>query len=133
MGVQPATGALLTGAIAVLVLGTLRVNGITGGGYDTLREALLGHLPLLVLLVLCVAKTASTLLSYSSGGAGGAILGGAIGGGKGALIGGILGAVGGFAGDRLTKGENAEVKSGTEFGVYLNRSISLPKFTEVNQ
>ncbi|MFL6374288.1 MAG: hypothetical protein ACJ73D_06450 [Pyrinomonadaceae bacterium] len=61
---------------------------------------------------------------------GGAILGGAIGGGKGALIGGLLGAAGGFAGDRLTKGPDAEVKSGTQFGVYLNQGISLPRFGE---
>ena len=70
---------------------------------------------------------------YGGGGAaGGAILGGAIGGGKGAIIGAILGGAGGIAAERLTKGEDAEVKSGTEFGVYLNQSISLPKFSEVN-
>ena len=70
------------------------------------------------------------LIFIGGGAAGGAVLGGAIGGGKGALIGGILGAVGGLAGERLTKGEDAEVKSGTEFGVYLNQSISLPRFNE---
>ena len=43
--------------------------------------------------------------------------GAAIGGGKGALIGGLLGAGGGFLGERYTKGEEATVKSGTEFGV----------------
>ncbi len=61
---------------------------------------------------------------------GGMVLGGAIGGGKGALIGGLLGAAGGFAGDRLTKGPEAEVKSGTQFGVYLNQGISMPRFGE---
>lgn len=71
------------------------------------------------------------LIFIGGGAAGGAILGGAIGGGKGALIGGILGGLGGLAGERLTKGEDAEVKSGTEFGVYLNQSISLPKFNEI--
>ena len=70
------------------------------------------------------------LIFIGGGAAGGAILGGAFGGGKGALIGGILGAVGGLAGERLTKGEEAEVRSGTEFGVYLNQSISMPKFAE---
>ncbi|MBV9214691.1 MAG: hypothetical protein JO053_00825 [Acidobacteria bacterium] len=65
------------------------------------------------------------------GAAGGAILGGAFGGPKGALIGGLLGAGGGFLGDKLLKGEEAEVRSGTEFGVYLNQAISLPKFAEV--
>ena len=71
------------------------------------------------------------IIFIGGGGAGGAILGAAIGGGKGALIGGILGAAGGLLGERLTKGEEAEVKSGTEFGVYLNRSISLPRYAAV--
>ncbi len=71
------------------------------------------------------------IIFIGGGAAGGAILGGLIGGGKGALIGGILGGLGGLAGERLTKGEDAEVKSGTEFGVYLNRSVSLPKFGAV--
>lgn len=72
------------------------------------------------------------LIFIGGGAAGGAVLGGAIGGGKGALIGGLLGAGAGLLGERLTKGEDAEVKSGTEFGVYLNQAISLPKFNEVN-
>lgn len=72
------------------------------------------------------------VIFIGGGGAGGAILGAAVGGGKGALIGGLLGAGAGFLGDRLTKGEEAEVRSGTEFGVYLNRSISLPRYAEVN-
>lgn len=71
------------------------------------------------------------IIFIGGGGAGGAILGAAIGGGKGALIGGILGAAGGFLGEKLTKGEEAQVKSGQEFSVYLNQSISLPKFAEV--
>lgn len=71
------------------------------------------------------------LIFIGGGTAGGAVLGAAIGGGKGALIGGLLGAGGGFLGDRLTKGSEAEVKSGTEFGIYLNQAISLPKFAEV--
>ena len=70
---------------------------------------------------------------YGGGAAGGAILGAAIGGGKGALIGGLLGAGGGFLGERFTKGEEAKVESGTEFTVYLNRAVSLPKFAEANQ
>ncbi len=72
------------------------------------------------------------IIFIGGGAAGGAVLGGAIGGGKGALIGGILGAGAGLLGERFTKGEDAEVKSGTEFGVYLNQSISMPKFNEVN-
>lgn len=70
---------------------------------------------------------------YGGGAAGGAILGAAIGGGKGALIGGLLGAGGGFLGERFTKGEEAKVESGTEFSVYLNRAVSLPRFAEANQ
>lgn len=64
------------------------------------------------------------------GGVGGAVLGGAIGGGKGALIGGIIGGVGGLIAETQTKGEEAKVKSGTEFGVHLNQSVALPRFVE---
>jgi hypothetical protein len=70
------------------------------------------------------------LIFIGGGGAGGAVLGGALGGGKGALIGGIIGAVAGGITENQTKGGDAEVRSGTEFGVYLNQSISLPKFAE---
>jgi hypothetical protein len=72
------------------------------------------------------------VIFIGGGAAGGAILGAAIGGGKGALIGGLLGAGGGFLGDRYTKGKDAEVASGTEFGVILNQGITLPKFAEIN-
>lgn len=70
------------------------------------------------------------VIFIGGGGAGGAVIGAAIGGGKGALIGGILGAGGGYLGERFTKGPEAEVKSGTEFGVYLNQAIALPRFAE---
>lgn len=70
------------------------------------------------------------VIFIGGGGAGGAILGAAIGGGKGAVIGGLLGAGAGLLGERFTKGENAEVKSGTEFGIYLNQAVSLPRFVE---
>lgn len=72
------------------------------------------------------------IIFIGGGGAGGAVLGGAIGGGKGALIGGLIGAGAGLLGERMTKGEDAEVRSGTEFGVILNQGISLPRFAEVN-
>jgi len=72
------------------------------------------------------------IIFIGGGGAGGAVLGGAIGGGKGAVIGGIAGALGGLIAEKSTKGEEADVKSGTEFGVILNQAISLPKFIEVN-
>jgi hypothetical protein len=72
------------------------------------------------------------IIFIGGGGAGGAVLGGAVGGGKGAVIGGIAGALGGLIAEKSTKGEEAEVKSGIEFGVILNQAISLPKFVEVN-
>lgn len=72
------------------------------------------------------------VIFIGGGGAGGAILGAAVGGGKGALIGGLIGAGAGFLGERFTKGEEAEVKSGTTFGVYLNQAASFPRFVEVN-
>ena len=72
------------------------------------------------------------LIFIGGGTAGGAILGAAIGGGRGALIGSILGAGGGYLGQKLTKGPEAEVPVGTEFGVYLSQGISLPRFAEVN-
>lgn len=70
------------------------------------------------------------IIFIGGGGAGGAILGGIIGGGKGALIGGIIGAAGGLLGERVTKGEEATVKAGTEFGVYLNQDVYLPRYSE---
>lgn len=70
------------------------------------------------------------VIFYGGGAAGGALLGAAIGGGKGAIIGGLLGAGGGFLGERYTKGEEAEVVSGTEFGIHINRAFTLPKFAE---
>ncbi|QYO67299.1 LysM peptidoglycan-binding domain-containing protein [Leptolyngbya sp. 7M] len=73
------------------------------------------------------------VIFIGGGGAGGAILGGAIGGGKGALIGGIIGAGAGLLGERLTKGEEAEVKSGAEFGIYLNQPVTLPRYAAVEE
>lgn len=70
------------------------------------------------------------IIFIGGGGAGGAILGGIIGGGKGAIIGGIIGAAGGLLGERITKGEEATVKGGTEFGVYLNQDVYLPRYSE---
>ena len=71
------------------------------------------------------------VIFIGGGGVGGAVLGGAIGGPKGALIGGLLGAGAGLLGERYTKGEEAQVRAGTEFGVYLNQAISLPRYKEV--
>jgi hypothetical protein len=70
------------------------------------------------------------VIFIGGGGAGGAVLGGAIGGGLGAAIGAGAGALGGFILEKRTKGEEATVKANTEFSVYLNKAVSLPKFVE---
>ncbi len=68
---------------------------------------------------------------FIGGGAGvGAVIGAATGGGLGAAIGAGAGAGAGILADIFIKGEEATVKSGTEFGVRLNKAISLPKFVE---
>lgn len=65
-------------------------------------------------------------VAYVGGGTvGGAVLGGAIGGGKGAGIGAIIGAGAGVAGVMLTKGNEAEIRSGTEIGMVTNRPITF--------
>lgn len=51
---------------------------------------------------------------------------GAIAGGKGAGIGAGVGAGLGIAGAYFSKGKEAVVKPGTEFGVVLNQSVTLP-------
>jgi hypothetical protein len=63
------------------------------------------------------------------GAATGAIIGAIAGGGKGAAIGAILGGGLGTGARVYEKEKEAEVKSGTEFGVILNRSVSLPAST----
>ena len=73
------------------------------------------------------------IIFIGGGGVGGAVLGGAVGGGKGALIGAIIGGVGGAIAENQTKGRDAEVKSGTEFGVILNQPVSMPKYVEPQQ
>lgn len=103
---QPALGGLGTGALAVLVAVGVGRTGVTGGGYATLVEALHGGLLLRTLAVLCVAKGLATILSYSSGGAGGifapslfvgAMLGGLVGHADVALFGHEEATVGAFA------------------------------------
>jgi len=74
-------------------------------------------------------KTSHRNVKFIGGGAaGGAVIGALAGGGTGALIGGAIGAGTGFVGSKLSKGKDAEVKEGTQFGVYLNRNISLPEY-----
>lgn len=66
---------------------------------------------------------------FIGGGAGGgALIGAMAGGGKGMLIGGAIGAATGAVGKEVKKGNEVKVKSGTEFGVLLNRSLTLPKY-----
>jgi hypothetical protein len=74
-------------------------------------------------------KTSRRNLKFIGGGAGGgALIGALAGGGKGAAIGAGVGAGVGFIAKKLRKGSEAEVKSGTEFGVILNRPVSLPAY-----
>jgi hypothetical protein len=59
------------------------------------------------------------------GGAIGAVLGGISGGGKGAVLGGVTGAAAGVAGVLLSKGEEAQVPSGTPFGVQIKQPLII--------
>jgi hypothetical protein len=60
------------------------------------------------------------------GAATGAIIGAIAGGGKGAGIGAIIGGALGTGARVYEKEKDAEVKSGTEFGVILNRNVTMP-------
>lgn len=91
---RPGVGGLVTGVLAVVALASLNKQGITGGGYNTLSEALSGSITIRALLVLCILKLVATVFSYSSGGAGG-IFAPAL------FIGGMLGGVFGYI-DRFT-------------------------------
>jgi len=53
------------------------------------------------------------------------VLGGAIGGGKGAGIGAIIGAGAGVAGVMLQKGNEVELRSGTEIGMTTTQPITF--------
>jgi CIC family chloride channel protein len=87
---RPAIGGAVTGALAVVAVLALRTPGLTGCGYATLGQALLGELEVEVLLGLTVLKLAATVFSYASGGAGGIFaptlfIGGMLGGAVGSL------------------------------------------------
>ena len=82
---QPAIGGLATGLLAASVMLAVGSGGVTGDGYSTLSSALSGGLGLQVMLTLAFAKLVSTVLCYSTGGAGGIFapvlfIGGMIGG-----------------------------------------------------
>lgn len=74
-------------------------------------------------------KTSKRKLKFIGGGAaGGALIGAIAGGGKGLAIGAGVGALTGAITGRVKKGHEVKVKSGTEFGVILNRSFALPRY-----
>lgn len=62
------------------------------------------------------------------GTSGGAVIGAIASGGSGAVAGGLIGATGAALTSRFTSGSHAEVKRNTEFGIYLNRNLSLPPY-----
>jgi hypothetical protein len=66
------------------------------------------------------------IVFIGGGAATGALIGAIAGGGKGAGIGAGVGAAAGVAGAYFSKGKEAVVRPGTEFGVILNQSLSLP-------
>jgi hypothetical protein len=72
------------------------------------------------------SATKRNVVFIGGGAASGALIGAIAGGGKGAGIGAGVGAGLGVAGALFSKGHEAVVKSGTEFGVILNQTLSLP-------
>lgn len=72
------------------------------------------------------SATKRNVVFIGGGAATGALIGAIAGGGKGAGIGAGVGAGLGVAGAFFSKGHEAVVKSGTEFGVILNQNLSLP-------
>ena len=99
---RPAIGGLVTGVLAAVAIFWLKTDGITGGGYSTLSEALSGNLALRALLILCFLKLIATLFSYASGGAGG-IFAPAL------FIGGMLGGVFGYLDQAILHHATGEV------------------------
>jgi hypothetical protein len=72
------------------------------------------------------SATRRNVVFVGGGAATGALIGAIAGGGKGAGIGAGVGAGLGVAGALFSKGHEAVVKSGTQFGVVLNQNLSLP-------
>ncbi|HEY0320249.1 MAG TPA: hypothetical protein VGC66_04695 [Pyrinomonadaceae bacterium] len=71
-------------------------------------------------------STKRNVIFIGGGATTGALIGAIAGGGKGAGIGAGVGAGLGVAGAYFSKGKEAVVKPGTEFGVILNQSVALP-------
>ncbi len=87
---RPGVGGAVTGVLAAAALYGLHVRGITGGGYDTLSQALAGKVAIELMLALCLMKAVATVFSYASGGSGGIFaptlfIGGTLGGAFGEL------------------------------------------------
>ncbi|MBD0369852.1 MAG: hypothetical protein ICV60_03295 [Pyrinomonadaceae bacterium] len=74
-------------------------------------------------------STKRNVVFIGGGAATGALIGAIAGGGKGAGIGAGIGAGLGVAGAYFSKGKEAVVKPGTEFGIILNQSVALPAST----
>jgi hypothetical protein len=72
------------------------------------------------------SATKRNVVFIGGGAATGALIGAIAGGGKGAGIGAIVGGGLGAAGAVFSRGHEAQVESGTEFGVVLNQTLSLP-------
>ncbi|HLN99621.1 MAG TPA: hypothetical protein VK208_14265 [Pyrinomonadaceae bacterium] len=72
------------------------------------------------------SATKRNVVFIGGGAATGAVIGAIAGGGKGAGIGTLVGGGLGAAGAVFSKGHEAVVKSGTEFGVVLNQTLTLP-------
>lgn len=100
--IHPALGSLVTGALIVTTIGWLRSGGINGGGYETLAQALSGHLTLQIMLSLCLLKMIATIFSYASGGAGGLFA-------PALFIGGMLGGVVGYLDTRAMQHPAVEI------------------------
>ncbi len=86
---KPALGGFLLGAIAFFF------PAVLGSSYGWLQEAINGHLPLLFMLTLVIAKMIATSLTIGSGGSGGVfapslVIGGMLGGIYGTLLHGVV-------------------------------------------
>lgn len=82
---HPALGGLVIGGMLIVV------PQVMGVGYDVVDQALNGGLPLRMLMLLCAVKLVATVVSYSSGNAGGIFapslyIGAMAGGAVGALV-----------------------------------------------